>query len=104
MIEIDERALRLSEGHFHALIHERAGRLLDEQEVALPDLKESLRSAEVKSWLPVPGMYGGFSYWFDRLGENPRLITESWCRVVGGSGQRHEVTVKGIRLLEQGFV
>lgn len=49
-------------------------------------------------------MYGGFSYWLEGEGEQAKLITESWCRVVGGSGQRHEITAAGSRLLEEGFV
>ena len=55
-------------------------------------------------WFTVPGMYGGFSYWLETDGVEPRLIAESWCRVVGGSGQRHEVTPSGSQLLEEGFV
>jgi hypothetical protein len=49
-------------------------------------------------------MCGGFSYWLEGEGEQTKLITESWCRVVGGSGQRHEVTAEGSRLVEEGFV
>ena len=33
-----------------------------------------------------------------------KLVAESWCRVVGGSGQRHEITPAGSRLVEEGFV
>lgn len=33
-----------------------------------------------------------------------KLVSESWCRVVGGSGQRHELTSEGSRLLEEGLV
>ena len=32
------------------------------------------------------------------------LMSESWCRVVGGSGQRHEVTSSRSRLVDEGFV
>ena len=46
-------------------------------------------------------MYGGFRYWFDQLGADARLITESSCRVVGGSGERHEVTARGSKLLKK---
>lgn len=51
-------------------------------------------------WYPVPGMYGGFSI---RLMRN-YLFVESWCRVVGGSGQAHVVTAEGFTLVEEGFV
>ncbi len=43
-------------------------------------------------WFPVPGMYGGFSYRLESAGVEAKLVSESWCRVVGGSGQRHEIT------------
>jgi hypothetical protein len=49
-------------------------------------------------------MYGGFSYRLASSGADAKLISESWCRVVGGSGQRHEITSEGSRLVEEGFV
>jgi hypothetical protein len=45
-------------------------------------------------------MYGRFSYWW----EEKTLITESWRRIVGGSGKRHKIAAEGIELLEEGFV
>ena len=55
-------------------------------------------------WFAVPGMYGGFSYRLEKAGVEPKLITESWSRVVDGSGQRHEITPTRSRLVEEGFV
>ena len=55
-------------------------------------------------WFPVPGMYGGFSYRLEAAGVEAKLVSERWSRVVGGSGQRHEVTSEGSRLVEEGFV
>jgi hypothetical protein len=55
-------------------------------------------------WFAVPGMYGGFSYRLETEGEESRLISESWCRVVGGSGERHEINAFGSRLVDEGFV
>ena len=49
---------------------------------------------------PYPGMYGGFSLTVHR----GRLHVESWCRVVGGSGQAHVITEGGCVLVEDGFV
>jgi hypothetical protein len=49
-------------------------------------------------------MYGGFNFWLERDGRDPLLVSESWCRVVEGSGERHEVTCAGVRLVEAGFV
>lgn len=51
-------------------------------------------------WFPVPGMYGGF----DIALEDDHLEVSSWCRVVGGSGQRHLVTEAGVTLVESGYV
>jgi hypothetical protein len=49
-------------------------------------------------------MYGGFKYWFEESSSPARLICESWCRVVDGSGQRHQIDADGYRLVEEGFV
>jgi hypothetical protein len=49
-------------------------------------------------------MYGGFSYRLEGEGERAKLVTESWCRIVGGSGQRHEITAQGSKLVDTGFV
>ena len=51
-------------------------------------------------WLPYPGMYGGFSIAVYKK----RLFVESWCRVVGGSGQAHVITEHGCTLVDEGFV
>lgn len=51
-------------------------------------------------WYPIPGMYGGFSIQLMR----GYLYTESWCRVVGGSGQAHVITTQGHVLVDEGFV
>jgi hypothetical protein len=53
-----------------------------------------------RMWFPVPGMYGGFDI---RLRDG-YLEVASWCRVVGGSGQRHVITEEGTTLVEEGFV
>ena len=55
-------------------------------------------------WFAVPGMYGGFSYRLEAGGVRPKLVSESWCRVVDGSGQRHEITPGGSQLVDEGFV
>jgi hypothetical protein len=49
-------------------------------------------------------MYGGFVCRLERAGDEPALTSESWCRVAGGSGQRHVITVDGYELVESGFV
>jgi HNH endonuclease len=91
------------ERHFHALIEERAGALATKKHVDLPSLAGTRPTRKNPAWFPVPGMYGGFKYWWQGRGSQ-LLIAESWCRVVSGSGQRHQITSDGPRLLEEGFV
>jgi hypothetical protein len=94
------------EKQFHQVINGRAGELLKEQpDIMLPKLDETTPASEENAaWFAVPGMYGGFKYWLDFTEEQPILITESWCRVEGGSGQRHEISTKKSRLVAEGFV
>src|SRR6266699_2274427 len=104
MRQIPEETLRAIERPFHEVIRERAAELVDRHGLPLPELAPLLESGQPKAWFPVPGMYGGFSYWLEGDCEQARLVTESWSRVVDGSGQRHEVTAAGFKLLAEGFV
>lgn len=98
-----ESIVRL-QAHFHAVIRGRAERLVVEQQLRLPELEPLLELDPPEMWFPVPGMAGGFSYRLDADGVRVKLVSESWCRVVGGSGQRHEITSGGSRLVDEGFV
>lgn len=104
MQRVPEDTLLAIQRYFHEVIRSRAARLIDEQEIELPELTRLLSSGELETWFPIPGMYGGFRYWFEGEGEHTRLVTESWCRVVRGSGQRHEITAQGSKLIDEGFV
>lgn len=104
MRQIPADTLLAIQRHFHAVIRGRAAELIDAHSVTLPDLTSLLTAAEPKAWLSIPGMYGGFSYWLEGEGEGSKLMSESWNRVVDGSGQRHEITAMGSRLVEEGFV
>jgi hypothetical protein len=104
MRQVPENTLKAIERHFHDLIRERAGKLIAQHNLALPELTSQLAAAESKTGFPIPGMYGGFSYWLEGDGDQTKLVTESWCRVVEGSGQRHEITAMGSRLVAEGFV
>jgi hypothetical protein len=86
------------------VIRERASKLVEEHALRLPEVEPLLEMERLKVWFAVPGMYGGFSYWLEEAGVQAKLITESWCRVVDGSGQRQEITSSGSRLTEEGFV
>lgn len=90
--------------HFHAVIRERIDRQLPDHGLRLPELEPLLELDRPHMWFPVPGMYGGFSYRLEVAGVEAKLVSESWCRVVDGSGQRHEITSAGSRIVEEGFV
>lgn len=82
----------------HALIRSRVAELADK--VELPTMAE-IKDGDDPFWFPVPGFYGGFSI---TVTSDTELDVSSWCRVVGGSGQRHKVTPDAFELLEEGFV
>lgn len=92
------------QSHFHKVIRRRIDRALPGHGLRLPELEPLLELDRPEMWFPVPGMYGGFSYSLESTGVEPKLISESYCRVAGGSGQRHEITSKGSRLVAEGFV
>lgn len=92
------------QSYFYAVIRGRAERLVEEHGLRLPELEPLLELEKRQIWFAVPGMYGGFSYRLEAEGVDAKLVSESWCRVVGGSGQRHEITAAGSRLVEEGFV
>lgn len=91
------------QAHFHAVILGRIARLDHHDELRLPELEPLLEQDDQEVWFAVPGMYGGFNYKLASDGVEAVLVSVSWCRVVGGSGQRHEVTSAGSRLVEEGF-
>lgn len=92
------------QAHFHAVIRGRIDQPLPDHGLRLPELEPLLELDRPQMWFPVPGMYGGCSYRLESTGVEAKLVSESWCRVVGGSGQRHEITPVGSELLEEGFV
>jgi hypothetical protein len=92
------------QSHFHEVIRGRIDHELPGHRLRLPELESLLELERPHIWFPVPGMYGGFSYRLESTGVEAKLVSKSWCRVVGGSGQRHEITSEGSRLVEEGFV
>lgn len=99
----DPGALAQVQVHFHAVIRGRIARLEKLAALRLPELALLTEHAEAKCWFAVPGMYGGFSFHLTEA-TVPTLVSSSWSRVVEGSGQRHEITPDGARLIEDGFV
>lgn len=92
------------QAYFHDVIRGRAERLVQEHALRLPELEPLLELDRPQMWFAVPGMYGGFKYRLESEGVEAKLVSESWCRVVDGSGQRHEITSEGSKLIEEGFV
>lgn len=101
---ISHTTLQKIQTNFYEIILGRAGDLVQKYRLRLPELEPLLELEHPRMWFPVPGMYGGFSYWLDGEREKAKLISESWCRVAGGSGQCHEITIKGRKLVDEGFV
>jgi hypothetical protein len=103
-LDVPTDVLQAIEDHFHDVIRGRAHELVKEHQLRLPELEILLEMSEPKAWFAVPGMYGGFTFRLETAHDQVQLVTESWCRVVGGSGQRHIVTTDGARLTDEGFV
>jgi hypothetical protein len=92
------------QSHFHELIRARAGERLGAEGASLPILAAGRGTEDEPIVFRVPGMSGGFKYWWDVSSPAPRLMSESWSETVPGSGQLHEVTPTGARLLGEGFI
>lgn len=102
--KVDATVLDRMQGHFHDVIRTRIARIDDVlKTVRLPELGPATEYSAT-FWFPVPGMYGGVAFWLAGNSARPTLVTESWCRVAEGSGQRHEITSAGATLVEEGFV
>ncbi|MGK5443253.1 hypothetical protein ACSNN7_15760 [Micromonospora sp. URMC 105] len=104
LIDVPDHELRPIQELFHGLIRARAGKLVDEHRLRLPELEVLLETPGGASGFSVPGMHGGFTFALVVEDGRARLTTESWSRVVGGSGQRHQITADGVTLIEEGFV
>lgn len=100
----DIKVLSEIQKHFHQVIIGRINVIPDWQSLRLPDLEVLLENKKPHMWFSVPGMYGGFNYKLVFKGKTVKLISESWVRIVDGSGERHEITSEGSKLVEQGFV
>ena len=92
------------QAHFHTVIRGRCARLVETHGLRLPELGPLLELDRPKMWFPVLGMCGGFSYGLESEGDQAKLVSESWSRVVEGSGQRHEINTGGSQLVDSGFV
>ena len=100
------------QARFHALICERNRKTKEELEgvsFVFPDIHglcaEDGGEDPPRGDFAVPGMYGGFYGVTVNRDESGTwgLDCESWCRVAGGSGQRHRITADETTLVEEGF-
>ena len=94
-----ESEIQKMESGLHKVILGRAANLVERNGQKLPQV--SFLYEYGNFWYPVPGMYGGFNVSKHKDG----IQAESWCRVAGGSGQRHVIDKEGnVELVEEGFV
>lgn len=100
--ETSEATIAQLECQLQAVIYGRVFDLCREHRIRTPQVGPLLEYPAAVMWCPIPGMYGGFSITF--APDADELIVESWCRVVGGSGERHRVRPDGFELVEKGFV
>ena len=89
------------QANFHTVIRVRAEALIAKYKLRLPELEPLLEIEEPIMLFTVPEMYGGFNYWLEASGPNAKLISHSWSRVVGGSGQYHMITSEGSQLMDK---
>ena len=102
--EVPADVLSALRRHLHEVILGRITVLPDWDTLRLPELEPLLEMDTPAFWFPVPGMYGGFACTLEARGALSSLTVESWCRVAGGSGQRHLVSAAGATLVDEGFV
>jgi len=98
-VKDNEKDIDALETGLHKAINGRVADLIKKNGMRLPQVPYVLEFGQ--AWYPVPGMYGGFNITTHEKG----LVTESWCRVAGGSGQRHVIDRTGnVELVDEGFV
>ena len=102
VLDVPDEELRAIQDHFHDVIRGRVAELVEEHQLRLPELEVLLEAPS--AYFSVPGMTGGFSMRLAVDDGLAKLTTDSWSRLVEGSGQRHEITTKEARLVRAGFV
>ncbi|MEV0333414.1 ankyrin repeat domain-containing protein [Nocardia sp. NPDC050717] len=100
--EVDATVLAQLECQLHAVILGRVLELCRESGFRAPSLSPLLEYSGATMWAAIPGFYGGFA--IELAVDADELDVSSWCRVAGGSGQRHRIRPDGFELVEEGFV
>ena len=93
-----EDEIKKMEAGLHQVIMRRVGKLIQQNGQQLPQLSYLYEFGNF--FYVVPGMFGGYNV----SARDGGIETVSWCRVAGGSGQRHHVDREGnVKLVEEGF-
>lgn len=106
----DDTDLEAIQQNFYDLMYYRCRnaenciKWLDENTSELPKITNALLATTEPEWIPIPGMYGGFAYGLIERDGKPLLIADSWVRIVGGSGQTHEISPSSVTLTAEGYV
>ncbi|KAG8838207.1 hypothetical protein FRC18_005705 [Serendipita sp. 400] len=94
---ISDEQMEKIQTHLNEVVKEESRNLFKLETMTMIDLK-IFREVE-KIWMPVPGMYGGFDLSFD----GDHLVSQSHCRVVGGSGMTYHITAEEAKLVDSGW-
>lgn len=100
-MDIPSNILELLQIQLHKVIDSRVKDLMHKNGNVYPNLKEY--NGE-ETYHAINGMYGGFSYYIEKEGNNYVLYCDSWSRICGGSGQKHKITINSFELIDEGFV
>ena len=98
--------MKLLQANFHEVIHERVATLVQKHNLILPVLTVLLEdiSRDKEVYFDIPGMYGGFTYWFEFDSTKTEILSvysRSSSRLVGDSEQLHKCTTKGWELVKK---
>ena len=100
--EKDKRDVEEIEKHFRVLVEHRCSEFSVNMELfKIPSLAQAAfrfgMGLDSHGSFACPGMYGGFSFHFERDSDgNIFLVADSSCRVAGGSLQIAHVTPTGL--------
>lgn len=104
VIANDDAQLEIIASHFHNLIMRRSGCAGNPAQLLthgfeFPSLRERVGAHGTHRFYAVPGMYGGFNTILVKQEHGWKLCTSSFCQVVEGSEQGHEITANGVQQL-----
>jgi len=80
---------------FHTFIRQRAGHLVQEHALRLPELEPLLGMENPQVLFVLPGKKGSFGYRLEQVGVEARLVVEVPGSFVPGAGQKTVITCRG---------